>query len=138
MNGRRAAVDHVDVVGPGAVVLSPAAAEVLARIVAEHRRLLAVHYPGRVLSPAVAAVVDRFDGLSRVRFVSRDRLAGPVVPVVGSVLENEYVDTATAARHLGITTSGVRRRCYRGQIAGAVLDGGRWLIPRDAIREGTG
>ena len=98
---------------PGAVILAPDAV-----------RLLARHLAGSLppVDAATRAVIADLTRMSRTRPPSRD-------PLHQSFAEHAQseISTAEAARRLGISTAGVRKRIQRGQLP-ARHDGRRWHI----------
>ena len=50
---------------------------------------------------------------------------------------DEYIDTSTAAKMLGITLNAVRIHCKAGRFSGVVRIGHYWLIPREAVENYT-
>lgn len=118
---------HAVCTPPGSVLLSPYAVRVLADALDEFTRLHRTYEPTKHLRPDAEAVIARVTGLSRTAHASRDEIdAATELPDTGDV------DTAAAARLLGITTGGVRRRIYAGRIA-AHHDGKSWRIPRHQL-----
>lgn len=56
---------------------------------------------------------------------------------VQKVLEEEYVDSAKAAKMLNLSIISIRALCQRGKLNGAFRFGNAWIIPRISVKNRT-
>ncbi len=56
---------------------------------------------------------------------------------VQQVLEEEYVDSAEAAKMLNLSIISIRALCQRGKLNGAFRFGNAWIIPRISVQTRT-
>lgn len=111
---------HVAHCAPGAILLTPQAAALLAEHLSERRQ------PDKAAARLVVADLVR---LSRPGHESRDKLT-----LASLIARHSTLSTTEAAEHLGITPAGVRKQIERGHLP-ATFDGKRWRIhPNDLDR----
>lgn len=114
---------HVAHCAPGAILLTPQAAALLAEHLGDRR------LPDK---PAARLVVADLVRLSRPGRESRDKLT-----LASLVARHSTLSTNEAAEYLGITPAGVRKKIERGHLP-ATFDGKRWRInPTDLDRGRT-
>ena len=122
MTAPRAHSGHVAHAAPGSIILTPQAAALLAA------HLRARREPDDTRTGLVVADLIR---MSRQGPASRNHV--PPWPVRA---QSDEVDTAEAARILGLTAAGVRKRIRRGTLP-ARFDGQRWRVPLHSIQDNT-
>ncbi len=120
-----------DVTPARGVLLSESAAREIAA---------ALDHLGRLAAPRGMQLSERLRAIRRELLTSTTRglthvsgSADGIVAQSSSELDASVVDTATAARSLGITPGGVTWLCRHGRLA-ATRCGGRWLIDTAALR----